>query len=448
MKSDKPSKEGTCMRKWIWIGVFALLVAGIGHFLIAGNSSAILANVQPTTLYWDGKAVTGVDSSGYFHDGTRYLPAALEYKGVTYVPLSLIGRHLNKPTGRDEASHSAWLGQAPGAAKRPSPQQTGPAAVKLPPAQSATAPAETKRPAPNTSASLFGISLGMPAEQVVKVLGKPARQEPSGLGYQWWIYNRDPARYLQVGISDGKVVDIYSNAPQAKTGNASIGTSLPALVRHYDIAHTVSFSYMNAHVQITNQKYQRPLVIVDGIPHIFYLDKQNGDKVTAIRLIDTLMLLRGSFYETKWTYQGEAPNFDPPPLSVKEREQVNTAMERQLLDLVNVVRYRYKLPLLTWSDQAARVARQHSRDMESHGFFDHVSATTGLNPFQRLQKAGIAYSMAGENIAAGYPDAIEAHESWMNSPGHRKNVLEKGFAQLGAGVATDYYTQTFLTLKQ
>lgn len=442
------------MRKWIWIGVFALSVAGIGHFLTAGDSSVIRVNVQPTTLYWDGKAMTGSDPSGYFYDGTRHLPAALEYKGTTYVPLSLIGRHLNKPTGRDEASHSAWLGQEPGAAtKRPSPQQAGPAAVQLPPARSAAVAAApvsnvSAHPAPNAPYSLFGISLGMPAEQVIRVLGKPARQEPSGLGYQWWIYNRDPARYLQVGISDGKVVDVYSNAPQAKTGDAAIGTSLPALVRHYDIGHTVSFSYMNAQVQITNQKYQRPLAIVDGIPHIFYLDKQNGDKVTAIRLIDTLMLLRGGFYETKWTYQGEAPDFDPPPLSVKEREQVNAAMERQVLDLVNVVRYRYKLPPLSWSEQAARVARQHSLDMESHGFFDHVSATTGLNPFERLQQAGIAYSMAGENIAAGYPDAIEAHESWMNSPGHRKNVLEKGFAQLGVGVATDYYTQTFLTLKQ
>jgi len=53
--------------------------------------------------------------------------------------------------------------------------------------------------------------------------------------------------------------------------------------------------------------------------------------------------------------------------------------------------------------------------------------------------------MAGENIAAGYPDAIEAHESWMNSPGHRKNVLEKDFTQLGVGVIADYYTQAFLT---
>ncbi|TGV29209.1 secretion protein, partial [Mesorhizobium sp. M00.F.Ca.ET.186.01.1.1] len=62
-----------------------------------------------------------------------------------------------------------------------------------------------------------------------------------------------------------------------------------------------------------------------------------------------------------------------------------------------------------------------------------------------LKQANITYSMAGENIAAGYPDAIEAHESWMNSPGHRKNILEKDFTQLGVGVITDYFTQAFLT---
>ncbi|MCK9907472.1 CAP domain-containing protein, partial [Frankia sp. Cpl3] len=65
--------------------------------------------------------------------------------------------------------------------------------------------------------------------------------------------------------------------------------------------------------------------------------------------------------------------------------------------------------------------------METNNFFQHVSVTTGLDPFARLKQAGLSYQLAGENIAAGFPDAIEAHESWMNSPGHRKNMLEKGF---------------------
>ncbi|MCK9907402.1 hypothetical protein MXD63_46320, partial [Frankia sp. Cpl3] len=66
-------------------------------------------------------------------------------------------------------------------------------------------------------------------------------------------------------------------------------------------------------------------------------------------MIDKLALVRGGFYETKWSYQGKAPSFDPPALTIKQRELVNAAAERQILDLVNVIRYRYKLPALSWN---------------------------------------------------------------------------------------------------
>ncbi|EMT51315.1 MULTISPECIES: CAP domain-containing protein [Brevibacillus] len=444
------------MRKWLWIGVFALSVAGIGRLLSPG-SPFILASVQPVKLYWDGKEVTDADKPGYYRDKTGYRPATLEYKGTTYIPLSLAGYLEGKPVHLDQTNSAAFVGQAPAPREaagsrqedkppqKQQPVQTPPGSPAAAVPASAAASAQTANKSAN---SLFGIKLGMPVAQVTKLLGQPGRQEPSGLGYQWYIYNQNPARYLQVGIANGKVVDLYSNAPEAKLGEVGIGTSLSSLSRMYKLQHTVSFSYQKASVQITNQKNQRPLVIQDGTPRIFYLDNQNSDKVTAIRLIDTLMLLRGGFYETRWTYSGAAPDFDPPPLSIKEQEQVDAARERQILDLVNVIRYRYKLSPLRWNEQAAQVARGHSVDMENHDFFDHVSATTGMDPFERLRKAGLSYSMAGENIAAGYPDSIEAHESWMNSPGHRKNVLEKNFTQLGVGVVADYYTQAFVTPKQ
>lgn len=432
------------MRKWFWIGLTVLSIMGIGRFFTSDYTSFIRVNIYPAAIYWDGREVATSEKRGYYQEGAQELPSTLEYRGTLYVPLNLIGRQLNKPVGWDGASHSAWVGQPPAPLKQSAAQA---------PAQ-ATAPAQhdsTKAPAAPVltqeaqANSIFGLTLGMPSQEVSKLLGEPARKEPSVLGYQWWIYNGDPARYLQVGISEGKVVDLYSNAPQVKLGRAGIGTSLTSLANMHDLQNVVSFSYMGAQIQITNQKQQRPLVIKDGLPFIYYLDKQNGDKVTAIRMMDTQMLLRGGFYETKWSYQGQAPNFDPPALSVKDRELVNTAYERQVLDLVNVSRYRYKLPPLTWNEMAAQVARKHSLDMETHDFFDHVSATSGSDPFDRLKEANIRYSMAGENIAAGYTDAIEAHESWMNSPGHRKNVLEKGFTQLGVGVVSDYYTETFLT---
>jgi uncharacterized protein YkwD len=430
------------MRKWLWIGVIALSCAGIGQLIAAGTSSLVRVKSTPASLYVDGKKIAPSDHEGYFRDGTKYVPATLEYEGIVYVPLQMVGQQLDKQVGWDEKTRTVWLGKQPQLPQVPPPQQ-----VPVP-----NAIASSGKPAPLPAQavqddSLFGIRLGMSEQQVLAELGQPSRKEPSALGYQWWIYNRDLTRYVQVGVLDGKVVDIYSNAPLAKLGGVGIGTSMQSLARKHELKNVVTFTQQGAHIQITNQTKERPLVISGGTPFIFYIDKHNQNKVTAVRAMNKLMLLRGGFYETKWTYQGQAPDFDPPALSIKQREQVNAAYERQILDLVNVVRHRYKLPLLTWNEPAAKVARGHSQDMEEHDFFDHVSATTGLDPFERLKQAGVHYQMAGENIAAGYPDAIEAYESWMNSPGHRKNILEKGFTQLGVGVSADYYTQAFVTMK-
>jgi len=428
------------MRKWLWMGVLALSCAGVGHIIAAEHSSQIRVTSTPASFYVDGKEIVSSDREGYFRSGAAYVPTALEYEGTVYVPLHLVGKYLGKPVGWD--TRTVWVGKPP---QLPQTAQTQPAPVS-------TTTVASGKPSPVSEQvsevnSLFGIRLGMTDKQVLAVLGQPSRKEPSALGYQWWVYNKDLSRYLQVGVLNGKVVDLYSNAPQAKLGNVGIGTSMQSLTRKHELKHVVTFTQQGAHIQITNQIKERPLVIADGTPLIYYIDKQNQGKVTAVRAIDKLMLLRGGFYETKWTYQGKAPDFDPPALTIKQREQVNAACERQILDLVNVVRFRYKLPQLTWNEPAAKVARSHSQDMEEHDFFDHVSATTGLNPFERLKQAGIAYQMAGENIAAGYPDGIEAFESWMNSPGHRKNILEKGFTQLGVGVSADYYTQAFVSPK-
>jgi uncharacterized protein YkwD len=307
------------------------------------------------------------------------------------------------------------------------------------------APASSSEAQEEEQTALFGITLGMSDQQVLAKLGNPARQEPAQLGYTWWIYNRDYSRYLQIGVLDGKVVDLYSNAPTAEIEGVGIGTTYQSLSRKYSIQPIVSFSFQNAAVQITNLPRERPLVKNKETPIIFYLDKQSNANVTALRLIDRLALLRGGFFETKWTYQGAAPDFDPPRLTIRQQEEVNRAHERQILDLTNVIRCRYKLPTLSWYDKASLVARSHSKDMEMNHYFNHVSATSGMDPFQRLKQAGVHYLLAGENIAAGFPDAIEAYESWMNSPGHRKNILEKGFRQLGVGVYLDYYTQNFVT---
>lgn len=428
------------------VGLSILLLALL--FTKVLSDSTVKAIPHVTNIYFDGKEVTSKEQKGYYFNGTSYLPSTLEYEGTLYVPISLVGTTLNKPIRWNQPQQTVWLGTNPQPSKNQPPTQ--PTIASSSPIMS---PAQPTQAAPTAkeideTPSLFGLSLGDSLEKVIATVGQPTRKEPSALGYEWFIYNQNWNSYLQVGILNGKVVDLYSNAPKAAYAQVSIGTSYQSLTRKHNPKQLVTFSYQGAQIEISNQLKQRALVMVDETPVIYYLDQHNQHKVTAIRLLDRLPLIQGGFYETKWTYRGKAPQFNPPALSIKQQELVNIANERQILDITNVMRFRYKLPLLKWNETAAKVARSHSDDMENNQFFDHISATTGLNPFQRLQQAGVLYQLAGENIAAGYPDAIEAVENWMNSLGHRKNILEKGFTELGSGAVSNYYTQNFVTPKK
>lgn len=79
-------------------------------------------------------------------------------------------------------------------------------------------------------------------------------------------------------------------------------------------------------------------------------------------------------------------------------------------------------------------AQRHSEDMAQRGYFDHVSPE-GLDPGDRITSTGYRWSRYGENIAAGYPTAERVVEGWMNSPGHRANILNCDFQEIGVGYA-------------
>lgn len=106
--------------------------------------------------------------------------------------------------------------------------------------------------------------------------------------------------------------------------------------------------------------------------------------------------------------------------------------EDQLFDLMNAARADEGLELLEWCERCAAVARRHSEDMYTEGFFSHVNVD-GLDPFERMQRARIGYDAAGENLAVA-PTAAEAHAGLMASPDHRANILRQGFDQVGIGV--------------
>lgn len=101
-------------------------------------------------------------------------------------------------------------------------------------------------------------------------------------------------------------------------------------------------------------------------------------------------------------------------------------------DLLNAEREARGLPALAWDERAAAVAKAHSQDMADHGFVGHVSPTTG-DATARFERAKIQGTVVRENVARGYgPKGI--HESLMNSPGHRANLIAEDVTHVGIGV--------------
>jgi uncharacterized YkwD family protein len=112
----------------------------------------------------------------------------------------------------------------------------------------------------------------------------------------------------------------------------------------------------------------------------------------------------------------------------------NSSFESQVIALINQERAAEGLPALSSQSQLTSAARIHSADMASNNFFSHNSPTTG-SPFDRITDQGYHFSMAGENIAGGYESPTLSVESWMNSPGHRANILDENYIHIGIGYA-------------
>ncbi len=122
-----------------------------------------------------------------------------------------------------------------------------------------------------------------------------------------------------------------------------------------------------------------------------------------------------------------------------------TDYESEVIRLVNIERRKNGLRELKEDWQLSRVARYKSDDMKNNKYFSHTSPTYG-SPFQMMKSFGITYKTAGENIARGYATPKAVVDGWMNSSGHRANILNASFTHIGVGYVADgkYWTQMFI----
>jgi len=119
----------------------------------------------------------------------------------------------------------------------------------------------------------------------------------------------------------------------------------------------------------------------------------------------------------------------------------------QIVELTNAEREKSDLEPLVMNPKLSRLAQLKAEDMARNGYFSHTSPTYG-SAFDMMKSQGISYRSAGENLAKGQPSAQSAMKGWMNSSGHRKNILSSKYSEIGVGIAengkgTIYWVQIF-----
>lgn len=138
-------------------------------------------------------------------------------------------------------------------------------------------------------------------------------------------------------------------------------------------------------------------------------------------------------------YPGQTINIPTP-------DSTATSYEQEVIRLVNEIRVKNGLKALTYDWELSRVARYKSRDMKDNNYFSHTSPVYG-SPFQMIKNFGISFRSAGENIAKGYSTPQAVVNGWMNSSGHRANILNANYTHIGVGYVSggNYWTQMFIS---
>lgn len=162
----------------------------------------------------------------------------------------------------------------------------------------------------------------------------------------------------------------------------------------------------------------------------------------------------GVFFLRVSLLHGKIANYSlKPALQPQPTQPPDNTFEAQVLHLTNAFRQQNGLQALKYNTKLAMAAESHSQSMALQDFFSHTSVS-GASPFDRMRAAGYNYAYAAENIAVGYTTPEAVVQGWINSPGHKVNLLNPHLQELGVGyyhLPTDtgklnyyhYWTQNF-----
>ncbi|AXI89587.1 CAP domain-containing protein [Streptomyces griseoincarnatus] len=136
---------------------------------------------------------------------------------------------------------------------------------------------------------------------------------------------------------------------------------------------------------------------------------------------------------------------EPTASAPKPTATASGAVAR-VVELVNAERAEAGCAPVTANSTLNAAAQRHSEDMASTGTMSHTGSD-GSDPGERITRAGYAWSTYGENVAYGYSTPEQVMQGWMTSPGHKANILNCSFREIGVGLSGTYWTQDFGTAR-
>ncbi|MHB1454029.1 MAG: CAP domain-containing protein [Saccharofermentanales bacterium] len=273
--------------------------------------------------------------------------------------------------------------------------------------------------------------IGSSRSAILDTYGNPLSTELSEYGSTWHIYHNRYKRFIMIGIKDDLVTNVYSNSADLEIFGVGIGAPRESvrLKLKADFGSPLT-SIMKGTSRYPISDTDQKDVFTDGNAYYtFFYDMTKGGTLTAVQIACSSIEQKTGLF---------------PAASA----EMASAMENISFCLMNTIRIRMGKPAIRWDNRIAAIARGHSCDMHDQDYFGHTGPE-GLNAAGRLKAAGLAYLQCSENIARNHPSAIGAFETFMNSAGHRKNILSSTECT-GIGVYMGdgeiLLTQMFVTL--
>ena len=295
-------------------------------------------------------------------------------------------------------------------------------------------------PSGNSANEVF--PLGASYAEVAAVWGTPTWQGTTPYREVFWAYEREGKFRRGVYFLSGRAESFVLGA-----GERFLDWRVDTRIA--PPKSTVSVAYRGVSLRVNPMPQDFGIFLTassDGRAAVeLFVDHAAGDKLLYLRISRWERILRERLYPVSLQYTPPRPEWLTEALGASPAygDDVLRTEERYLAGLIRDFRLRNGLSPLAWDEAVARAAKGHSIDMLTNGFFAHLSPTNGTLA-DRLARVGVSYTVAGENISRGFDDALEMHIAFLNSPGHRQNVVFPEYTRLGTGMAGTYMTVDFI----